>query len=102
MIFRHTEAPYSEFVLLFHMALFFIASGFLYNDDRIHNLKDLISFIKRKLRGLWLPYFLYSSIFVLCNNLFLKFNIITDNPDFLVDYTGRYASLNSFMILVRW
>lgn len=30
MVIRHARAPYSDFVLLFHMAIFFIASGYLY------------------------------------------------------------------------
>ncbi len=93
MVFRHTEAPFSEFVLLFHMAIFFIASGYLFDESKINNVKSLVRYYFKKIRGLWLPYFGFMSLFVLLHNIFLELNIITDNIDFLTKYTGRYALL---------
>ena len=91
MVFRHTEAPLSEFVLLFHMAIFFIASGYLFNQSKITDFRSLIGYTFRKIKSLWLPYFLFSSLFVLIHNLLLHLSFITDNPQCLVEHTGRYA-----------
>lgn len=101
MVLRHTEAPYSEFVLLFHMAVFFIASGYLFDSAKIIDLKSLIGYIIKKIKGLWVPYFGFMTTFVLLHNYFLKINIITDNPQYLTQYTGRYAMLSEYYSLKK-
>lgn len=83
MVYRHARGPLSEYVTLFHMALFFIASGFLYPSQGINTPKEFLTYVIRKLKGLWLPYFIFSTLFILCHNLFLNINIYTDNPEFL-------------------
>lgn len=95
MVFRHTEASYSEFVLLFHMAIFFIASGYLLRPEKIQDVKLLWKFIVKKIKGLWLPYFLFMACYAVLNNVFIRLNIYTDNPLYLEEYTGRYAMLAS-------
>ncbi len=100
MVFRHTEAPYSEFVLLFHMAIFFIASGYLLSPEKISNFKSLLGFVGKKIRGLWLPYFLFMAGFSILNNFFIQLNVYTDNPMYIEEYTGRYAMLASRFDLV--
>lgn len=96
MVFRHTEAPFSEFVLLFHMAIFFIASGYLFNPEKITDVKSLVGYIFRKIKSLWLPYFSLAVLFIVSHNMFLRIGFITDNPQYLVEYTGRYAVLNDY------
>lgn len=93
MVVRHARAPYSDFVLLFHMAIFFIASGYLYNRKYSKSLGNVKMFVVKKIRGLWLPYFLFTMLFVLLNNCFIKLNIYTDNPMFLEHEGLEYASL---------
>lgn len=84
MVIRHARAPYSDIILLFHMAIFFIASGYLYNGSKIKDLKSLRTFIIKKIKGLWLPQFIFSTIFVMFNNIFIQLNIYTDKPEFLL------------------
>ena len=100
MVFRHTEAPYSEFVLLFHMAIFFIASGYLLSPEKLQDFKSLLKFIFKKIKGLWLPYFLFMAGFAVMNNCFIQLNVYTDNPLYLEEYTGRYAMLATKFNLV--
>ena len=100
MVVRHAKAPYSEIVLLFHMALFFIASGYLYKSDKINNILGLQKYIVKKIKGLWLPYFLYSVLFILLNNVFIYLNIYSDNPLFIAEaekYNLDAAVLGSLM-----
>lgn len=79
MIIRHARAPYSSFVLLFHMAIFFIASGYLYNHNNTDNIASLILYIRKKIRSLYLPYIAYMVIYLLLHNMFISLNIYTDN-----------------------
>lgn len=83
MVVRHARAPYSDFVLLFHMALFFIASGYLLKSDFIKDGNSLFQYVRKKVKGLWKPYFEFTCLFVLCNNLFVRLNVYTDNPNFM-------------------
>lgn len=48
MVLRHARAPYSDFVLLFHMAVFFIASGFLYNEKYSKSFDGIKIFVRKK------------------------------------------------------
>ncbi len=93
MVVRHARAPYSDFVLLFHMALFFIASGYLMKSDSPEDVKSLFVYIKKKIKGLWKPYFLFTCFFVLCHNIFLRLNIYTDNPQYLECTFLEYPNL---------
>ncbi len=97
MVFRHTEAPYSEIVSLFHMAMFFIASGYLFKPERVNSAKNLFKYVLKKMKNLWLPFVFFSTFFVLLNNIFVYLNIYTDNPLFLEAYSGRYPTLASYM-----
>lgn len=81
MVFRHARGPYSDFVLLFHMALFFIASGYLYKRDNEYTKNNFIKFIKRKLKSLWWPFFACNTLFSLLNNVFIDLNIYTTNAE---------------------
>ncbi|QJD09405.1 acyltransferase family protein [Flammeovirga sp. MY04] len=55
MVLGHTSIPsaLSKFIWAFHMPLFFIASGWTTNWQKT----DFITFTKRKLRTLLLPFF---------------------------------------------
>lgn len=85
MVVRHARAPFSDFVLLFHMAIFFIASGYLLNSRYAETFSGVKEYIKKKIKGLWLPYFMYTTIFLLLNNFFLQINVYTNNPQFLTE-----------------
>lgn len=79
MVYRHARGPASEFVTLFHMAIFFIASGYLYPINGIKNIKDLKRYVIKKWKGLWIPYCIFNTLFILLHNTFLKFNIYTSD-----------------------
>lgn len=83
MVGGHGNAPFSHFIGLFHMAIFFIASGYLWDDRNVEDIESCRKYIIRKFRTLWLPYVLCNVAFVLMNNLFLYVGIYTDNPTFL-------------------
>lgn len=67
-------------IALFHMPLFFIISGYCFNDDNCASIRKIGFYFKRKVKSLWVPYFLYTSLFLLCTNFFIKVGIYTNNP----------------------
>lgn len=101
MVLGHTPfiyLPGCGFMYLFHMAVFFIASGFLFNDKYSDNIRSIGKFYYKKIKGLWLPFFLFTEAYVLLNNLFLDLHIyITNVPD-RFDQSLFYAQSHYFIL----
>lgn len=103
MVVGHARAPLSDFISLFHMAIFFIASGFLINCKYADSLSGMMQYVWKKIKGLWVPYFVYTCIFLVLNNFFLKINVYTNNPEFLTEkiLEDRYTSLGQHFELIE-
>ena len=99
MVLGHSGFPGTGFIYLFHMALFFMLSGWLFSLRG-----ELVHFAKRKVVTLWLPFVLTNTAFTVLNNLFLRLNILTGDerilalpgnivttPTTLKDVIGRTA-----------
>lgn len=80
MVLGHSGFGYSSYFTTFHMALFFIVSGCLYNNETSGSIGSVKSYILKKLKTLWLPYAAANSIFILLNNIFIGINVYTTNP----------------------
>lgn len=80
MVLGHSGFGYSSYFTTFHMALFFIVSGCLYNNEASGSIGSVKSYILKKLKTLWLPYAAANSIFILLNNIFIGINVYTTNP----------------------
>lgn len=55
MVGGHCGMPFTHFIYLFHMAIFFMASGYCFNASNSETMQDVLSFVKRKFKGLWFP-----------------------------------------------
>lgn len=97
MVLGHSGAPFTKFIYLFHMAVFFIASGFFFKDSSSDSIKSVISLIIKKLKLLWLPYFVWNMVYTLLNNFFIKINFYTDNPDLMNYVSGKYIRTHAYM-----
>ncbi|MBQ3543808.1 MAG: acyltransferase family protein [Lachnospiraceae bacterium] len=93
MVAGHCGSPITKFVYLFHMAIFFIASGYCYKDSSSDNKNSLFGFIKRKFVMLWLPYVVWTAIYSCLHNFFLDINVYTDNPLILEQESIQHMSL---------
>lgn len=80
MVLGHSGFGYSSYFKTFHMPLFFIVSGCLYNNEASGSIGSVKSYILKKLKTLWLPYAAANSIFILLNNIFIGINVYTTNP----------------------
>lgn len=58
------------FVYLFHLAIFFFVSGYMYNEKKYGDTP--FSYFGVRLAGTWPRYVFYSAIFVLTHNFFVK------------------------------
>lgn len=92
----HATMPFSDEVSLFHMALFFMATGFLFREKYSDDLKGVSRFITRRISTLYLPYCIWNSVFLLLHNFFMKINFYTDNEAFLQAEIGNTFGLNSY------
>ena len=92
-VFGHSGAAGTEFVYMFHMPIFFMASGYVYSEKHSQNLLAIAKNTKAKLLRLWLPYFFWNSLFILLNNVFLDLNIYTNNPA-IYQYVGSTVRAN--------
>lgn len=92
----HAAMPFGNRISLFHMALFFMATGYLFRDKYSDDLKGMNRFIARRISTLYLPYCIWNSIFLLLHNFFLKINLYTDNEAFLQATEGNAYGLNQY------
>ena len=97
MVIGHSGAPsFTSFIYLFHMAIFFIASGYLYDHTYSNSIQSLSRFIKRKVKSLWFPFVLWNTIFSILHNFFIDVNVYTNNEMFLVYGGGKYNQLTQY------
>lgn len=78
MVMGHCGFRYSSFIYLFHMPLFFLISGYLFDEKKVTSFQKLVIFIKRKIISLWLPYVAYNMLFHICHNLFVQIGVYTN------------------------
>lgn len=101
MVMGHAGFPHSTFVYLFHMAIFFIASGYCWNKENSGSIEKCKKYIFRKIKTLYVPYVICNITFLMLNNLFIKIGIYTANPDFLTataKMNGEYSwDIGSYM-----
>ena len=80
MVGGHCGMPFTHFIYLFHMAIFFMASGYCFNASNSEAMQDVLGFVKRKFKGLWFPYVLWTAVFSLLHNVFIKAGINSPDP----------------------
>lgn len=100
VVLAHSEPPHVEYFKLFHMAVFFIWSGYCYNDHYSENLQSIGRYIIKKLKTLYIPYVFSNLILLGFHNVFYRWNIYTDNPRFLqsdIIYSG-YGLIGPYSI----
>ena len=70
-----TFSAVADFVYLFHMALFFMASGYVWNDKKAADFAAVRKSVLARLKGLLLPFAVANGCFTLLNNLFVALHI---------------------------
>ena len=79
VVMGHTCFGGTEYIYLFHMAVFFMASGYFFRDKQSDSVSSLFTSIKKRLQKIWVPFVVWNAIFTLLNNVFIKMNIYTSD-----------------------
>ena len=91
VVLGHAAFPYTHFIYLFHLAIFFIMAGYFFKDEYVKDGKSLKKFIINKIKRLYLPFIIGNSICVLLNNFFIDINLYTS-------LTHKYLSIKDIAI----
>lgn len=91
MVLGHAGVAFHDFIYLFHMALFFMISGYLWSDKKVLDLPSLGRFLLSRLKGLLLPFFLCNGIFTLLQN---PLNALHLNPEGTTDLSLGQTAVN--------
>lgn len=77
MVMGHANCPgqLNTFIYEFHMPLFFISAGFFFSTRYIN---EEATFVKRRIKGLYLPFVKWSVAFLLLHNLFFKLGLLNE------------------------
>lgn len=88
MVIGHCGPLFSRYIYLFHMAVFFIASGYCEYGKVI----DGKVFVLKKVKSLWTPFAVYNGTFTLLNNLFCYSGIYSTDTNILNLASGQKAA----------
>ena len=77
MVIGHADCPsiLSNFLYEFHMPLFFMAAGYFFS---LRYLDDEGTFVKKRLRGLYLPFIKWSMVFLVLHNLMFRIGLLNE------------------------
>lgn len=81
VVLGHAGFPFSGWIYLFHMPLFFMLSGWFFKPA--DSSAGLLHSLLNKIKTLWLPFVVANTIFTICNNLFLQLHILTGDERIL-------------------
>lgn len=86
VVIGHSGCPdiLSKFIYLFHMPLFFIASGFFFKEE---NLVEWRKFVVRRIKGIWYPFEKWGLSFLWLHNVL-----------FLIGLHSHYYELKTIVI----
>ena len=96
MVAGHAGAPFTHFVYLFHIAIFFTASGYFFKQNSTTNYQTIKTAAFRKMKQLWLPFVVWNSVYILLHNFFIKINVYTDNPEILNYVSGELIGTKQY------
>ena len=77
MVITHSGSPgkLCAFAYEFHMPLFFITAGYFFS---LRYLNDEATFIKKRIKGLYIPFIKWSVIFLIIHNWLFKLGILNE------------------------
>lgn len=91
MVAAHAGIPdaISRFIAMFHMPLFFFMSGYCFKEKYLS--PSPITFINKRIKGLYIPFVKYQLLFLLFHNVFFHLNIYNDEYGFNGEVSHLYT-----------
>lgn len=83
MVVGHSGCPtfLGEYIYQFHMPCFFFVSGFLLKEKY---LSTMMTFFKRRIKGLWWPFVKWSVVFMLLHNVLTSLHIYNSSYTLII------------------
>lgn len=75
MVLGHCGCPITHFIYLFHMAVFFMASGYVYNKKYSESIDGIKTLFIKRIKSLWIPYFCFNTFFLVIWNPMVNMHI---------------------------
>lgn len=101
MVLGHSECsiPFvSDFIYMFHMPLFFFASGYCFKEKYLRAPKD---YSMAKVKNIYIPYVKWSIVFLLCHNIFFALHIYSEQNTLSHPYNIRQMIWSVYVILTK-
>lgn len=83
MVYGHTFGVGRDFVYLFHIPVFFMVSGYCWNNKHALDRTSFLDYSYNRAIRLMLPYYVCNVTFILLHNIFIEVGVYTDNPEIL-------------------
>lgn len=92
MVIGHAGCPYyfHDFIYMFHMPLFFFLTGYCFKPQY---LSIPMTYVKRRVLGLYIPFVTIAILFLLLHNIFVKFNLIEEGYYTWLEIIDRSKSI---------
>jgi fucose 4-O-acetylase-like acetyltransferase len=95
----HGGGPLKPYVYLYHLALFFFVSGFLYKE---RYSSDPFHYFSTRMERLWWPWVKYGVLFAMLHNVFLMLGLYSSRPGTQgVEQTNPFGLLDYFMAVKK-
>ena len=94
MVMGHSGFYFTSFIYLFHMAVFFMISGYLFRAERNADFGGLCKYIFRKIKGIWLPAFVWSTVFICANNFLINIGVYANRSE---EILGNQVDAHAYM-----
>lgn len=90
MVVGHSAAPtlLNNFIYLFHMPLFYFASGYFFKAD--YAMQKRV-FVWKRVKGLYFPFVKYGILFLLLHNVFYALHIYSGEYGFMDRVSAPYT-----------
>lgn len=89
VVWGHIHTPFTNWIYLFHIPVFFMISGFCWKTKHINNIESIKHYVVGKLIRLYIPFVILNAFFILLNNFFLRIGFYTEDVTFL-NLTSSY------------
>ena len=76
-----------NFIYLFHLAIFYFASGYLYKEKYASDFK---TFILKRIKSLYIPYVVYGCAFLFLHNIFCSIGLYSPNTVYASGELGQH------------
>lgn len=78
VVLGHAQFPFKQYIILFHVGVFFMASGYCYNERYSKNIKGIFELFIKRMKTLYLLFVICNVIYLVLENIFIRFHLYAD------------------------